>query len=122
MTVKEYAEELKMSVKTLLEKCESLGINVKNEDDYLEDEDIIMLDNIVGDMADNDSDEGSEESNLLSEELESKFSFEDRAEELLGGSNISLERTKKVKLKKKDTRNMSEEYKKENGISTDIDF
>lgn len=113
MTVKEYAEELKMSVKTLLEKCESLGINVKNEDDYLEDEDIIMLDNIVGDMADNDSDEGSEESNLLSEELESKFSFEDRAEELLGGSNISLERTKKVKLKKKDTRNMSEEYKKE---------
>lgn len=111
MTVKEYAEELKMSVKTLLEKCESLGINVKNEDDYLEDDDIIMLDNVVGDMAE---DSGSiKEDNLLSEELESKFSFEDRAEELLGGSNIPLERTKKVKLKKKDTRNITEEYKKE---------
>lgn len=113
MTVKEYAEELKMSVKTLLEKCESLEINVKNENDYLEDDDIIMLDNAIGDMADDSDAEDGEENNLLSEELESKFSLEDRAEELLGGSSISLERTKKVKLKKKDTRNITEEYKKE---------
>ncbi len=110
MTVKEYALDVKISVEALLKKCESLGINVKSEDDFLEDDDIIILDNSL-----NTTEEENEEENLLSEELESKFSFEDRAEELLGGSNIPLERVKLVKLKKKDTRNNNnlEEFKKE---------
>ncbi len=104
MTVKEYALDVKISVEALLKKCESLGINVKSEDDFLEDEDIIILDNNLD----------VKEESLLSEELESKFSFEDRAEELLGGSNIPLERAKKVKLKKKDSKNSNlEEFKKE---------
>ncbi len=112
MTVKEYAMELKMNVKNLLEKCKELDIQVNNEEDILEDDDIIILDNTIGALAQNEEDEETLE-NLLSEELESKFSFEDRAEELLGGSNIQVERTKKVKLKKKDTKNNSEEFKKE---------
>lgn len=112
MTVKEYADELKMSVKDLIAKCKELDIEVNDEDDILEDDYIIILDNTIGDLAHTIEDEEMSE-NLLSEELESKFSFEDRAEELLGGSNISMERAKKVKLKKKDTRNSSEEFKKE---------
>lgn len=114
MTVKEYADELKISVESLIKKCEELDIKVSCESDYLEDDDIIVLDNTIGELAHSDDEDGEDENdNLLSEELESKFSFEDRAEELIGGSNISLERAKKVKLKKKDTRNSNEDYKKE---------
>ncbi len=108
MTIKEYADEQNISVNTLIEKCKSLGIKVSDENDILEDESIIILDNT---LESEKNDENNDE-NLLSEELESKFSFEDRAEELLGGNNIPIERAKKVKLKKKDNKT-AEEYKKE---------
>ncbi len=110
MTVKDYALDVKVSVKSLLDKCISLGINVSSEDDYLEDDDIIMLDNIIGDMATTNEDETDEE-NLLSEELEDKFSLEDRANSLID-EDLDLEKTKRVKLKKKDS-NKNEEFKKE---------
>ena len=110
MTVKDYALDVKVSVKSLLDKCKSLGINVSSEDDYLEDDDIIMLDNIIGDMATTNEDETDEE-NLLSEELEDKFSLEDRANSLID-EDLDLEKTKRVKLKKKDS-NKNEEFKKE---------
>ncbi len=107
MTVKDYALDVKINVKLLLEKCKSLGINVNSEDDFLEDNDIIMLDNVVGDMATNNI----EEENLLSEELEDKFSLEDRANSLID-EDLTVERTKKVKLKKKDS-NKNDDFKKE---------
>ncbi len=110
MTVKDYALDVNISVSELLKKCSELGINVSSESDYLEDDDIIILDNTLGDMAKDET----EEENLLSEELESKYSFEDRAEELLNGSSVTLERSQKVKLHKKDNKNTNlEEYKKE---------
>jgi len=114
MTVKDYADELNMSVEALIKKCEELDIKVSSDDDILEDDDIIILDNTIGELAHSDGEiEDEIEISLLSEELENKFSFEDRAEELLGGSNITMERTKKVKLKKKDIKNSTEEFKKE---------
>lgn len=112
MTVREYAEELNISVEDLLKKCKELGIEVSNADDELDDYSIVELDNIIGSMASSNSEDEIEEENLLSEELETKFSLEDRAEELIG-ENVSLERAKKVKLKKKDTKNTLEEFKKE---------
>jgi len=109
MTVEEYAIDIKMKVEALLKKCEELGINVKSKDDILEDDDIVTLDLAL----ENENNDDTENKSLLSEELESKFSFEDRAEELLGGSNLSHERVQKVKLKKKDNKSNLEEYKKE---------
>ena len=109
MTVEEYAIDIKMKVEALLKKCEELGINVKSKDDILEDDDIVTLDLAL----ENENNDDIESESLLSEELESKFSFEDRAEELLGGSNLSHERAQKVKLKKKDNKSKLEEYKKE---------
>jgi len=111
LTVKEYAEELNISVEDLLKKCKELGIEATSENDELDDYSIVELDNVIGSMASTNNDETEEES-LLSEELEDKFSLEDRAEELLGDS-VPLERTKKIKLKKKDTKNTLEEFKKE---------
>lgn len=115
MTVEEYASDINMKVEELLKKCEELGINVKNKDDYLEDDDIVTLDLALNDNTNESEtlDEQEDDENLLSEELESKFSFEDRAEELLGGSPLAEGRVQKIKLKKKDNKNNLEEYKKE---------
>ena len=79
MTVKDYALDLNVSVNSVLDKCKSLGIKVSSENDYLEDDDIIMLDNIIGEMATNEE----VKENLLSEELEDKFNLEDRANNLI---------------------------------------
>jgi len=113
MTVEEYAKELKISVDTLLKKCQELGIEVSTKDDELDDYQIVELDNTIGSMSNINDEKETEEENLLSEELEDKFSFEDRAEELIDGSNINLGSSQKIKLKKKDNKNNLEEYKKE---------
>ena len=104
MTVEEYSLDTNRSIEEILKKCKELGINASNKDDYLEDEDIIYLDN---ELVNN-------EENLLSEELESKYDFEDRAESLLEDSLLNKEVTsKKIKLKKKDSSKDNENFKKE---------
>ena len=103
MTVEEYAVDTNNSIDIILKKCKELGINVNTKDDYLEDDDIIILDNEL-DSADN----------LLSEDLVSKFDLEDRADALLENENIRAEvSVKKVKLKKKDNTKDNENFKKE---------
>lgn len=104
MTVKEYSLDTNRSIEEILKKCKELGINASNKDDFLEDDDIIYLDN---ELVNN-------EENLLSEELESKYDFEDRAESLLEDSLLNKEVTsKKIKLKKKDSSKDNENFKKE---------
>lgn len=103
MTVEEYAVDTNNSIDVVLKKCKELEINVSSKDDFLEDDDIIILDN-----------ELNGEENLLSEELESKYDFEDRAEELIVNENIKTESpVKKIKLKKKDSTKDIENFKKE---------
>ena len=47
MTVKEYASEMNVSVAEVLKKCAELGIEAKDASDFLEDDDIVMLDNTI---------------------------------------------------------------------------
>ena len=104
MTVEEYSLDTNRSIEEILKKCKELGINASSKDDFLEDDDIIYLDN---ELVNN-------EENLLSEELESKYDFEDRAESLLEDSLLNKEVTsKKIKLKKKDSSKDNENFKKE---------
>ena len=103
MTVEEYAVDTNNSIDVVLKKCKELEIDVSSKDDFLEDDDIIILDN-----------ELNGEENLLSEGLESKYDFEDRAEELIVNENIKTESpVKKIKLKKKDSTKDIENFKKE---------
>lgn len=103
MTVEEYAVDTNNSIDVVLKKCKELEIDVSSKDDFLEDDDIIILDN-----------ELNGEENLLSEELESKYDFKDRAEELIVNENIKTESpVKKIKLKKKDSTKDIENFKKE---------
>ena len=98
MTLREYADELGISIEQLLKACEKLDIKVNNEDDFLDDDAIVMLDM---EMESNEPEE-----NLLSEEREDKYDFEDRAEELIEDKHIKEEKTaSKVKLKKQTNKN-----------------
>ena len=46
MSVLEYASDVNLSVKVVLELCKRLYISVSNEDDMLDDDAIVELDNI----------------------------------------------------------------------------
>lgn len=64
MTVKEYAEELHLSVAEVLKKCRELNINVSNATDELTDDDIIFLDNTLN-LISNDNDISYDEDELV---------------------------------------------------------
>ena len=97
MSIKDYALELGVSSDIILKKLKELGHKYNNENDYLDDEDIIILDNELGDLS-NDN---------LTEELADKFEMEDRAEEAALAYNIKLDNQVKVKekIKKKESSN-----------------
>lgn len=92
MTVKEYAESVSLSVAEILKKCESLGIDVKNANDLLADDDVINLDFAT---------------NLISSDSESTYEEEDSidevVEDLVASTNVHTmdPDTKKQKLKKR---------------------
>ena len=94
MKVSEYANDVNLSVAEILKKCHELAINVNSKDDYLTDDDIIMLDNTI---------------NLIStdEEItyEEEEDIEDKVDEIMTSSKVDKtmkESISKEKLKKKD--------------------
>ena len=93
MTVKEYANDTNHSVAEILKKCNELGINVKDGNDDLSEDDIIILDNTI---------------NLISTDSETDFEQEDAIDEavesLVESNNLDknfANTNKKQKLKKK---------------------
>lgn len=100
MSIKDYALELGVSSEIILKKLKELGHKYNNENDYLDDEDIIILDNELGDLSNNN----------LTEELADKFEMEDRAEEAALAYNIKLDNQVKVKekIKKKESSNKNQ--------------
>ena len=77
MKVSEYASDVNLSVAEILKKCHELAINVNNKDDYLTDDDIIMLDNTI---------------NLISTDDEITFEeeedIEDKVDEIMTSSRV----------------------------------
>ena len=72
MSVLEYAEDVSLSVSTILDLCKRLDINASSGDDMLDDEAIIMLDNEIdnGDYNSDDVEETYDEVDSYEEELE----------------------------------------------------
>jgi translation initiation factor IF-2 len=81
MTVMEYAQDVNRQVQDIINICKQLKINVKTENCFLSEEDIIELDNFLTKYDD---------------------STESRVEDILGDQNIDLDNTVSLeKLKKK---------------------
>ena len=105
MKVSEYANDVNLSVAEILKKCHELSINVSSKDDYLTDDDIIMLDNTI---------------NLISTDEEITFEeeedIEDKVDEIMTSSRVDKsmkDSVAKEKLKKKDSKQEFNLKKKE---------
>ena len=97
MSIEDYALELGVDVSLVISKVRELGFKYNNANDILDDEAIIMLDNVLGDL--------SNKENNLTEELADKFEMEDRAEAAALAHHIEFDKELKVKekIKKKDS-------------------
>lgn len=102
MTVKDYANDVNLSAAEIIKKCHELEINVKSGDDYLTDDDIIMLDNTI---------------NLISTDDEITFEEADdidaTVDEIMTSNTIDKsmkDATRVQKLKKKDNSNNKNDF------------
>ena len=90
MTVKEYADELGLSIQEVLKKCKELNLSPTNSDDILTDDDIIFLDNTLNLISTDEDMSYDEDENL-----------EDIAYGIMESKNIKDNNSKnKVKVQK----------------------
>ena len=66
MSVLEYAQDVNKTVKQILDRCQKLNIDVKSEDDELDEEVITILDNDI--MQDEEEDNDFYEDELIEKE------------------------------------------------------
>ena len=97
MSVKEYAEDINQDVALVLEKCLELDIDVKNENDLLDEEAIVMLDNSF---------------DKISEEMEDEEIAEEVALEESGMKGVKQNKKKSVNTFKKNDSKKSLAQKK----------
>ena len=103
MNVSEYASDVGVTVKEILELCNKLDIKVSKEDDMLSDDDIIILDNELASI------QPSEESTEELEELDELEDIEQSYEEQIKEEN----KAKKKKTAKPTNKNDFKEKRKE---------
>ncbi len=103
MSVKEYAIDVNQTVAAIISLCEKLGINVKNADDFLTEDDIIILDGALSSELDNE--EKDEE--IDDEQLERDLRIDDVAQE------ESFVKIKKKVSNKKDDQTKYKQAKKQ---------
>lgn len=104
MSVKDYANDVNLSVAEILKKCNEMQIEVKSGDDELSEDDIIILDNAIS---------------LISTDEEASYEEEDAidevVDEIMEQSDIKSnfhDEEKKEKFKPKETKNKeNNEYK-----------
>ena len=95
MNILEYAEDVSMEVSEIIDLCKKLGIKKSNENDFLTDEEITILDNELDSLKENLNPDYE-----LDEELEEKVS------NLVNSIDIDLDdvNSKPEKLKKQEAR------------------
>ena len=102
-SVKEYAEEMGITVQEVLKKCTFLGIGAKDANDELSEDDVIMLDNAINIM-DNEEDENNYDD--VSEE-EEDIVFENEKSD----TKKANDRTKKASLSNESKINYAKKRK-----------
>ena len=90
MNLREYAEDVNQDLELIIELCQKLGIRKSNEDDFLTNDEITMLDIEIDNLKENENPDYE-----LDEELEEKVT------NLVNGMDMDLDQvsTKREKLK-----------------------
>jgi len=92
MNILEYALDVNKDVSLIIDLCKKLGINKQDEEDFLSEDDIILLDNELENMKEN-----------LNPDYELDEELEEKVKNLVSGIDIDLDEvtTKKEKVKSK---------------------
>lgn len=104
MKVSEYASDVNLSVAEILKKCQELGIKVSKKEDYLTDDDIIMLDNTINLISTDEEITYEEEEDIL-----------DKVDEIMTSTKVKSikDSISKEKIQKKDSKQEFNLKKKE---------
>lgn len=110
MSVKEYASDVNLSVEKILKLGNSLGINITNEDDMLDDDSIIMLDNEIANVSDNED----VDTDLVDTDdvIEEEYLEEIPEEVNLNNNKSSNNKSKKKQAKNKNSKNNKSDFMK----------
>ena len=101
MTVKEYADSVNLTVAEVLKKCKELGMSANSANDFLEDDDVVILDNVLT-LISTENDTTLEEEDVIDQVVD----------EIMEQSNIKQvnDNVHKEKLNKKNNSANKEEF------------
>lgn len=103
MKVNEYASSMNLSVAEVLKKCSELGIKASSKDSFLEDDDVIILDNVFS-LISTENDTSLDEEDVIDQAV-------DEIMELSSVKHAVDDNIRKQKLKKKNANGRSsDEY------------
>ena len=101
MSVKEYADSMNLTVAEVLKKCKEMGMKAGSATDFLEEDDVIILDNVFS-LISTENDTSLEEEDVIDQAV-------DEIMELSSVKNAVDDNVRKQKLKKKSTNSNNKE-------------
>ena len=118
MNVSEYASDVGLSVKEILDLCQKLEINITSEEDMLSDDDIIMLDNEIASFEENT--EESENTKEIESSEDEEYSYDEEIEEVEEKTIKKRKPTKNIESKNDFKVKRKEMYKHKEKLKSNL--
>lgn len=119
MSVLEYAKDVAVDVKTILELCKKLDIKANGEDDILDDDAIVMLDSEVSNLSDDLEEENYEEE--IQEDIQKDNNKKAKNNNKKQKSNNPSSKQNDFKKKRKEMYKHKDKLKTNTAVITDVD-
>ena len=119
MSVLEYAKDVAVDVKTILELCKKLDIKANSEDDMLDDDAIVMLDGEVSNLSDELEEENYEEE--IQEDIQKDNNKKAKNNNKKKKSNNPSSKQNDFKKKRKEMYKHKDKLKTNTAVITDVD-
>ena len=114
MSVLEYAKDVAVDVKTILELCKKLDIKANGEDDILDDDAIVMLDGEVSNLSDDLEEE-------IQEDVQQDNNKKTKSTNKKKKNNNPSSKQNDFKKKRKEMYKHKDKLKTNNAVITDVD-
>ena len=118
MNVSEYASDVGLSVKEILDLCQKLEINITSEADMLSDDAIIMLDNEIASFEENT--EESEKTEEIESSEDEEYSYDEEIEEVEEKTIKKRKPTKNIESKNDFKVKRKEMYKHKEKLKSNL--
>lgn len=118
MNVSEYASDVGLSVREILDLCQKLEINITSEEDMLSDDDIIMLDNEIASFEENT--EESEKTEEIESSEDEEYSYDEEIEEVEEKTIKKRKPTKNIESKNDFKVKRKEMYKHKEKLKSNL--